>query len=309
MRIADLFAGGEGPVFSFEFFPPKTPEGEANLYATLDVLRKLDPAFVSVTWGAGGSTRGKTLEIVSRIRDTYGLEAMSHFTCVGATVEDLQSALDEMKERGIENVLTLRGDPPMGQETFERTEGGLGHGSELAALVASSYDFCVVAACYPEVHQEAESPEADLEHAKAKVEAGASVLITQLFYDNEPYFRFVDQARAVGIDVPIVPGLMPVSNVGQIKRIAKMCGAYFPPEFVSALENLQDDPEAVVQLGIAQATAQAMELLAGGAPGIHFYTLNRSPSTLAILSALKLHKPWLRANPGQDALATPVRSR
>jgi methylenetetrahydrofolate reductase (NADPH) len=302
MHISELFAAGDGPVFSFEFYPPPTPEGEALLFGALDVLKTLSPAFISVTWGAGGSTRDKTIDLVTRIHAQYGLETMAHFTCVNATVEQLHHALREMKERGIENVLALRGDPPQGQEKFERIDGGLGYGPELTALVAAGYDFCVAGACYPEVHQEAVSAEADLAHAKEKVDAGASVLITQLFYDNAAYFRFVEQARAAGIEVPIVPGLMPVSNVAQIKRIAKLCGAYFPPDFVAALEERADSPDAVIQLGIAQATAQASELLAGGAPGIHFYTLNRAPSTTAVLTALKLHKPWLRANPRQVSL-------
>jgi methylenetetrahydrofolate reductase (NADPH) len=305
MRIDEILASGQGPIFSFEFFPPKTPEGEANLYAALDALRPLEPAFVSVTWGAGGSTREKTIEIVTKIRQTHGLEAMAHFTCVGATVDDLHDALRQMRDAGIDNVLALRGDPPAGEDTFVRTEGGLGYGGELARLVAESYDFCVVGACYPEVHQEAVSREDDLAHAKEKVDAGACVLITQLFYDNRAYYRFVADARAAGIEVPIVPGIMPVTNIDQIKRITAMCGAYFPPDFVAALEDRRDSPEAVVELGVSYATLQCAELLASGAPGIHFYTLNRSPATRAILSALKLQRPWERRDPGTDVpLAT-----
>jgi methylenetetrahydrofolate reductase (NADPH) len=305
MRIDEILASGQGPIFSFEFFPPKTPEGEANLYAALDALRPLEPAFVSVTWGAGGSTREKTIEIVTKIRQTHGLEAMAHFTCVGATVDDLHDALRQMRDAGIDNVLALRGDPPVGEDTFVRTEGGLGYGGELARLVAESYDFCVVGACYPEVHQEAVSREDDLAHAKEKVDAGACVLITQLFYDNRAYYRFVADARAAGIEVPIVPGIMPVTNIDQIKRITAMCGAYFPPDFVAALEDRRDSPEAVVELGVSYATLQCAELLASGAPGIHFYTLNRSPATRAILSALKLQRPWERRDPGTDVpLAT-----
>jgi methylenetetrahydrofolate reductase (NADPH) len=305
MRIDEIIASGQGPIFSFEFFPPRTPEGEANLYDALDALRALEPAFVSVTWGAGGSTRSKTIEIVTKIKDTHGLEAMAHFTCVGATVDDLHDALRQMRDAGIDNVLALRGDPPVGEETFVKTEGGLGYGAELAKLVADNYDFCVVGACYPEVHQEAASREEDLQHAKEKVEAGACVLITQLFYDNRAYYRFVADAHAAGIDVPIVPGIMPVTNIEQIKRITSLCGAYFPPDFVAALEERRDSPEAVVELGVSYATLQCAELLASGAPGIHFYTLNRSPATRAILSALKLQRPWERRDPGADVpLAT-----
>jgi methylenetetrahydrofolate reductase (NADPH) len=257
-------------------------------------LRSLEPAFVSVTWGAGGSTREKTIGIVTKIRETHGLEAMAHFTTVGATRDDLHAALRQMRESGIDNVLALRGDPPQGEETFTPIEGGFSYATELTQLVAENYPFCVVGACYPEKHQEAPDFETDLAHLKEKVKAGASVLITQLFYDNSAYFRFVDEARAAGIDVPIIPGIMPVTNVDQIKRITAMCGANFPDPLVAELEGRRDEPDAVVELGVAYATLQCAELLAHGAPGIHFYTLNRSPATRAILSALKLHRPWER---------------
>jgi methylenetetrahydrofolate reductase (NADPH) len=293
VRIDDILARGEGPIFSFEFFPPKTEEGERNLFAALDALRRLEPAFVSVTWGAGGSTREKTIGIVSKIRDTHGLEAMAHFTCVGATKDDLHASLRQMEKAGIDNVLALRGDPPEGQDRFVATEDGLAYATDLVRLVSDNYDFCVAGAAYPEIHQEANGDrDTDLAHLKEKVEAGAKVLITQLFYDNAAYFRFVNEAREAGIDVPIVPGIMPVTNVDQIKRITKMSGARFPEELVEALEERRDEPEAVVELGVAYATLQCAELLAQGAPGIHFYTLNRSPATRAILSALQLHKPW-----------------
>jgi methylenetetrahydrofolate reductase (NADPH) len=292
VRIDEIIQAGDGPVFSFEFFPPKTPAGEQALYTALQDLRSLEPSFVSVTWGAGGSTREKTIEIVSNIREAHGLEAMAHFTCVGATTEELHASLRTMQEVGIDNVLTLRGDPPQGEDVFTATEGGLSYGSELATLVAADYPFCIVGACYPESHPESSGREADLEHAKAKVDAGARVLITQLFFDNEAYFRYVDDARAIGIDVPIVPGIMPVTNVDQIKRFTSMCGATIPARMLEALEPRREDPEAVLELGVAYATLQCTELLAGGAPGIHFYTLNKSPATRAILSALRLHRPW-----------------
>jgi methylenetetrahydrofolate reductase (NADPH) len=301
MRIDEIIARGEGPVFSFEFFPPKTEEGERNLFAALDALRGLEPAFVSVTWGAGGSTREKTIGIVTTIRETHGLEAMAHFTTVGATTDDLHAALRQMEAAGIDNVLALRGDPPQGEETFTPIEGGFSYATELTRLVSESYDFCVVGACYPEVHQEAPDRRTDMSHLKEKVAAGAKILITQLFYDNGAYFRFVQDARAAGIDVPIVPGIMPVTNVDQIKRITKMCGANFPADFVAALEERRDEPDAVVELGVAYATLQCAELLAHGAPGIHFYTLNRSPATRAILSALKLHRPWEQRPEARDA--------
>jgi methylenetetrahydrofolate reductase (NADPH) len=294
MRIDEIIAAGEGPVFSFEFFPPKTDEGEQNLFRTLQELRTLEPAFVSVTWGAGGSTREKTIGIVSRIRADHDLEAMAHFTCVGATRDDLHAALRQMRDVGIDNVLALRGDPPKGETEFVVTEGGLAYSTELVRLVSESYDFCVIGACYPEVHPEAPDLATDLERLKAKVEAGAKVLITQLFFDNTAYFDFVDEARAAGIEVPIVPGLMPITNAEQIKRFTSMCGASIPAPLLEALDARRDDEEAVAELGVSYATAQATELLAGGAPGIHFYTLNRSPATRAILSALKLNRPWER---------------
>ncbi|MGI8921209.1 MAG: methylenetetrahydrofolate reductase [NAD(P)H] [Solirubrobacteraceae bacterium] len=296
MRIDSILESGEEPVFSFEFFPPKSEDGERNLYAALEELRTLEPNFVSVTWGAGGSTREKTIEIVTNLRERFGLEAMAHFTCVGASVDDLHDSLRQIEAAGIENVLLLRGDPPQGEERFEPAPGGLSYASELAELVAAAqYPFCVVGACYPEVHQEAAGPEADLEHLVAKVRAGVRVLITQLFFDNADYFRFVDQARAAGIDVPIIPGIMPITTIAGIKRMTSMCGACIPPALQHELELRAEHPEAVVELGVSYATLQCAELLARGAPGIHFYTINRSPSTRAILSALKLQRPWDRA--------------
>jgi methylenetetrahydrofolate reductase (NADPH) len=291
MRI-DRILAGDGPVFSFEFFPPKTPDGERNLYAALAELKTLDPSFVSVTYGAGGSTREKTIEIVKRIRDQYGLEAMAHFTCVGATVPQLRGTLEEMRDAGIDNVLALRGDPPAGEEEWIRTDGGLEYSSELVSLIADDYPFAIGAACFPETHIHAESPEADLRHLGEKVAAGVDFLITQLFFDNAVYFDFVERARAAGIEVPIIPGVMPITRVGQVERMAGMCGASIPGGLRSELHARGDDPEAVLDFGVAYATLQCAELLAAGAPGIHFYTLNRSPATRAILSALKLTKPW-----------------
>jgi methylenetetrahydrofolate reductase (NADPH) len=302
MRIDEIIAAGGEPVFSFEFFPPKTDEGERNLFDALEALRPLEPSFVSVTWGAGGSTREKTIGIVSRIRATHGLEAMAHFTCVGATTDDLHAALRQMRDAGIENVLTLRGDPPRGQETFVATEGGLSYATELTRLAAASYDFCLVGACYPEVHPEASDLASDLARLREKVDAGARVLITQLFFDNDAYFRFVEEARGAGIDVPIVPGIMPITNAEQIKRFTSMCGATIPPALLAALDQRRDDPDAVADLGVAYATLQCAELLARGAPGIHFYTLNRSPATRAILSALQLQRPWERRAGHEPAL-------
>jgi methylenetetrahydrofolate reductase (NADH) len=294
MRIDKLLAA-PGPVFSFEFFPPKTEQGERNLYGALGELGGLEPAFVSVTYGAGGSTREKTIEIVKRIKREYELEAMAHFTCVGATVEQLRGTLDEMAGAGIENVLALRGDPPAGQEVWRGTEGGLEYSSELVALIKASYPFVIGAACFPETHIHASSPEEDLAHLVEKVGVGVDFLITQLFFDNARYFDFLERARAVGIDVPIIPGVMPITHVGQLERMATMCGASIPEGLRRELRLREGQPEAVLDFGVAYATLQCAELLAAGAPGIHFYTLNRSPATRAILGALKLARPWEQA--------------
>jgi methylenetetrahydrofolate reductase (NADPH) len=293
VRIDELLAA-DGPVFSFEFFPPKTEQGEENLYAALRELRGLEPAFVSVTYGAGGSTRGKTIEIVRRIKGELGLEAMAHFTCVGATVPELHATLEEMRGAGIENVLALRGDPPAGQEEWVKTEGGLEYSSELVGLIRAEYPFAIGAACFPETHIHAVSPEEDLGHLAEKVKEGVDFLITQLFFDNALYFDFIDRVRAAGIRVPVIPGILPITQVGQLERMTKMCGASIPEGLRRELHARAGEPQAVIDFGVAYATLQCAELLAAGAPGIHFYTLNRSPATRAILSALKLAKPWAK---------------
>jgi methylenetetrahydrofolate reductase (NADPH) len=294
MRIDSILAA-EGPSFSFEFFPPKTPLGEENLFNALQELRALEPSFVSVTYGAGGSTREKTIEIVKRIRDDFGLEAMAHFTCVGASVDELRGTLDEMRAAGIDNVLALRGDPPAGEQAWTKTEGGLEYSRELVELIAADYPFAIGAGCFPETHIHAESAEADLGHLAGKVAAGVDFLITQLFLDNGFYFDFVRRARAAGVGVPIIPGIMPITKVGQIERMAAMCGSAIPEPLRAELQARGDDEEAVLDFGVAYATLQCSELLAAGAPGIHFFTLNRSPATRAILSALKLARPWEKA--------------
>jgi methylenetetrahydrofolate reductase (NADPH) len=299
MRIDELIDGAERPVFSFEFFPPKTPEGERNLLEALDSLQGLRPDFVSVTYGAAGSTeqKAKTVDIVSRIKREFGLEAMAHFTCVGATVPELRSMLDRFREEGVDNVLALRGDPPPGQDVWTATDGGLSYSRELIELIRDDYEFAIGAACFPETHIHATSPEADLRYLADKVAAGARFLITQLFFDNAHYWDFVRRAREIGIDVPIIPGIMPITNVAQIRRMTEMCGASLPAGLVSELEARADDQEAVAEFGVAYATLQCADLLEHGAPGIHFYTLNRSPATRAILSALKVFQPWEAAAP------------
>jgi methylenetetrahydrofolate reductase (NADPH) len=294
MRINEILAA-QTPVFSFEFFPPKTDAGEQNLYAALRDLETLEPSFVSVTYGAGGTSRAKTIEIVKRIKDDFGLEAMAHFTCVGATVEQLRETLDEMRAAGIDNVLALRGDPPEGQQDWVKTEGGLEYSSELVQLIDADYPFAIGAACFPETHVHADSAESDLRYLAEKVQAGVDFLITQMFFDNDYYFDFVARAREAGVEVPIIPGVMPITRVGQVERMAQMCGSSIPDGLRDELRARADDAEAVLDFGVAYATLQCSELLAAGAPGIHFYTLNRSPATRAILSALKLARPWERA--------------
>jgi methylenetetrahydrofolate reductase (NADH) len=294
MRIDEILAS-DRPVFSFEFFPPKTDAGEQNLYAALGELKELDPSFVSVTYGAGGSSRERTIEIVKRIKADHGLEAMAHFTCVGATVPQLRETLDEMERAGIENVLALRGDPPAGEEAWIKTDGGLEYSRELVQLITADYPFAVGAACFPETHIHAASPEEDLEHLVEKVGAGVDFLITQMFFDNAFYFDFVARARAAGVTVPIIPGIMPITRVGQVERMAQMCGSAIPDGLREELHARGENAEAVLDFGVAYATLQCAELLAAGAPGIHFYTLNRSPATRAILSALKLARPWEKA--------------
>jgi methylenetetrahydrofolate reductase (NADPH) len=294
VRIDEIIATKGEPTFSLEFFPPKTDDGEQNLRAALEHLRALGPDFVSVTYGAGGSTRNKTVELTKWIKRDLGIEAMAHLSCVGTTREELIVILDGIAASGIENVLALRGDPPRGETEWKAHPGGLHYSTELAGLISSGYPFAIGAACFPEVHPEAPDMAHDLRFLKEKVSSGATFLITQLFFDNELYFRFVEEARAAGIDVPILPGIMPVTNVGQIKTITGMCGARIPEALLEQLEIRGGDPDAVLQLGVSYATLQCAELLARGAPGIHFYTLNRSPATRAILSALKLLRPWIR---------------
>jgi methylenetetrahydrofolate reductase (NADPH) len=291
MRI-DQILNERQPIFSFEFFPPRTPEGEANLRAALDDLKDDEPAYVSVTYGAGGTTREKTIDIVKSIKQDYGIEAMAHFSLVGQSADGLRRQLDEIAEAGIENVLALRGDPPQGETEWIAHPEGLHYSVELIEMIKADYDFCVGAACFPEVHPDAPSAEEDMRYLKRKVDAGASFLITQLFFDNRDYFSFVDEARAAGIDVPIIPGIWPVTNYAQIKRIADLCKSRFPERFERELEERREDLTATTDLGVAYAALQAVELLAKGAPGIHFYTLNKSPATRAILAALR---SWLPA--------------
>ena len=299
MRIDERLAGGGEPSFSFEFFPPRTDEGERNLGRALGELSRLSPTFVSVTYGAGGNPaqKRKTVEIVASIKAMYGLEAMAHFTCVGATTGELREMLDAMRDAGILNVLALRGDPPPGATEWTATEGGLEYSRELIELIREEYEFTIGAACFPEVHIHAASAESDLRYCKEKVDAGARFLITQLFFDNGAYWDFVARAREAGIEVPIIPGIMPITNYDQIRRFTSLCGATIPDHLLRELGLRADQPEAVLDFGVAYATLQCADLLAKGAPGIHFYTLNRSTATRAILGALRTMAPWRDAVP------------
>lgn len=290
MRISDALAS-QRPFFSFEFFPPKDDEGSRRLLATIEALQPLRPAFVSITYGAGGSTRVRTVALAKEIQQQIGLTVVAHVTCIGATRADLRALFDDVARAGIENVLALRGDPPAGAQ-FEAVPGGFTHASDLIAMLRRNYGFCIGAACYPEKHPEASSMEDDLRYLKLKADAGADFLVSQLFFDNAHYFEFERRARDAGIDLPMLPGLMPITNFGQIQRFVAMCGASIPPKLRVEMESRKGDIKAVEDLGVAYASMQALGLLQAGVPGIHFYTLNRSPATRAIVSSLLAASAW-----------------
>jgi methylenetetrahydrofolate reductase (NADPH) len=297
MRIRELLACGR-PSFSFEFFPPKDDAGFEQLRQTVVSLRELRPTFVSVTWGANGSTRRQTVELVTEIRRDYDIEAMAHVTCVGSSREEIRDVLARLDRAKVENVLALRGDPPRGTQHFQPHPDGFRHASELVEFARRDFNFCLGGACHPEGHPEAPSRDLDLFNLKRKVETGCQFLITQLFFDNQLYFDFVARVRAMGIGVPIIPGIMPITNVTQIERFTQVCGATIPHSLLSELRLLQGDPHAVLSLGVAHATAQCLELLQRGAPGIHFYTLNKSPATRTILKAIQTVYPPARTPAG-----------
>ena len=285
MRIVDLYRGGE-PVMSFEFFPPKSDAGFRSLFRTIEDLKQLAPGFVSVTMGAGGSTRAKTVDLVVRIQQELGITAMAHLPCLGFDRDAVADILDALRAGDVENVLALRGDVPQDQTDFVSPENGFAHANDLARFIAERGGFSIGGACYPEVHPEAPSAEDDLANLVRKVGDGAEFLITQLFFDNEKFFSFVERARGAGIEVPIVPGIMPITSVKSIRRMTALGGGSIPPELDAELSRLDEDDDATLEVGIAWATAQCRELLDHGAPGIHFYTLNRSPATRRIHQAL-----------------------
>jgi len=287
LRIGESYEG-ERPVFSFEFFPPMTDEGAANLMrSAADLKAAVQPDFISVTYGAGGTTRDRSFDIVTQIHKDLGIRTMAHQTCVAATKDHIASNIDRLWNAGIMDVLALRGDPPEDEESFTPPENGYSHASDLIEWLRENTEMGVGAACYPENHPESPDLEDDLKWTAHKVEVGASFLITQLFFDNTRYFDFVERARESGIKVPIVPGIMPITNVGQIERFTKMCGASIPEDLSERLRSVSSNPAFVMAIGIEHAITQCRELLERGAPGLHFYTLNKSHATRSILAAVR----------------------
>ncbi len=286
MKITELLKNKK-PIFSCEFFPPKTDEGMEQLFETVRELKSLNPGYVSVTYGAGGSTRGKTIGIVKRIKKELGIEAMAHLTCVGHSKAELREILDEFKDSGIKNVIALRGDPPKGSGEFQPHPDGFKHAVELVRFIKENYDFCVAVAGYPEGHVEALNKEADWDRLAEKVKAGGDMIVSQLFFDNRAFFAFQDKMKEKGVSVPIITGIMPITNASQIVRFTQMCGAKIPPKVQEELTFLGEDPDAVQNYGARVAAEQCKELLEHGVPGIHFYTLNKSKSTRAVIESLK----------------------
>ncbi len=273
---------------SFELFPPKSAAAEAAMYDNVEHLMAFQPDVVTCTYGAGGSTQQKTLEVISEVKRRFGVRVASHLTCVGSTVDQLRSYLREANGRGVENIVALRGDPPKGQTEFKAVEGGLRYANELLALIKAEFpSYGIAVAGYPETHQEAPSFDVDLQNLKRKVAAGADVIITQLFYDNADFFRFREACEALGIKAPIIPGILPVTNLGQIQRITSLCKAKLPESFIAKLGQ-KDDADWQFQIGVEFATQQVQELVDRGIPGVHFYVLNKSPATTAVLQAVKM---------------------
>jgi methylenetetrahydrofolate reductase (NADPH) len=286
MKIRDLFSA-QPQTFSFEFFPPKTdPEIEA-LFARARELQAIGPSFISVTYGAGGSTRRKTIELVRRFQIELGMVAMAHLTCVGHSQAELRDILQELQAYGVENLMCLRGDPPRGQAHFVPAPDGFSNAYELVTLARSLGDFCIGVAGYPESHPECPDKQRDLEYLKAKVDCGADFVTTQLFFDSRDYFDFCDRAQHFGITLRIIPGIMPITNYRQIVRFTELCGATIPDALQKRLAPVADDSQATLDIGVEWACRQCEELLAGGAPGIHFYTLNRSLATQQIFAHLR----------------------
>lgn len=276
-------------VLSYELFPPKTDKGMDSLAENVERLLTFHPHFITCTYGAGGSTRDKTLTTLARVQDLTHLPVASHLTCVGSTADDLRDYLQRAADQGIDNIVAIRGDAPEGQDKFTAVEGGFAYGSDLIAFIRKEFSqFGIAAGGYPEVHPEATSPQADLDHLKEKVDNGADLIITQLFYDNDLFYRYRDNCVKTGINVPIVPGILPVTSFKQIKRITDLSGAFLPKSFSSALEKCGDDTDAQFEVGVTQASEQTADLVAQGVSGIHFYVLNQSRATSRVLETVKL---------------------
>jgi methylenetetrahydrofolate reductase (NADPH) len=288
VRIADLISARREPFVSLEFFPPKQESSWPDFFSVATRLQAVDPLFVSVTYGAGGSTQKNTLDIVAKLARDHGYTPMAHLTCVGADEAAIDAFLRSLQSVGVDNVLALRGDPPAGQTTFIPENAAFAHASDLVRFIRARHKkLGVGVAAYPEKHPESPTPEDDLRHLKAKLALGGDFAITQLFFDNKLYFDFVAKARAAGITAPVVPGILPVASLAGLTRILGFCGATVPPDFLEDLKKAdQEGPEAVRACGVAHATAQAKGLLAGGAPGVHLYTLNRARSCLEIVKGL-----------------------
>ena len=273
---------------SCEFFPPREEDGIPAVFRAIDRVQVYNPDFISVTYGAGGSTRDFTERITMQVKRETDLEVMAHLTCVAQTREEVHGVLERLDEAGVENVIALRGDPPRGQENFVPADGGFSHATELIDHIRSNFDFGLAAACYPEGHTESPDLDFDINYAREKVDRGADFLITQLFYDNHYFFEFMERAHKAGIDVPVIPGVLPILNTAQIRRFTSLCGATIPPDLDSKLEEYAEDDNAVRELGVEYASRQVEELWENGVPGIHFYVLNRSYSVSRILANLNL---------------------
>lgn len=276
------------PLLSVEFYPPKTAEAVDGLVRAANRISESKPDFISVTYGAGGSTRDLSATVSRRMKDEVGLQVMPHFTCVGSTREDLGEIVDEFYNEGYRNIMALRGDPSQGHDSFQVTEGGFAYASDLVAFIKERHpDMCLGIAGYPEKHPEAPSLNSDLDALKIKADAGGSFITTQLFFENDAYFRFVDKVRARGIDLPIIPGIMPVLSLKQIKRITQLCHSQLPKTLESALSQVEDDPDAVRRIGIDWAQRQIAELIKRGADGVHIYALNKAKSAIELINAAR----------------------
>lgn len=287
MSLKEFFQNDKLAI-SFELFPPKTSAGEANLYKNVASLMEYSPDFITCTYGAGGSTRDKTLEIIEKVKSQFNIPVASHLTLVGSSKDDLRGYLSQAQDQGVDYIVALRGDPPKGETEFKQAQGGLRYANELVDLINAEFpQFGVLVAGYPETHKDAPSPEDDLLNLKRKVDAGADAVVTQLFYDNDDFYRFRDRCQSAGINVPIVPGLLPVTSLQQIQKITSMCASKLPQKFVDALAK-SDDPQDQYQAGVELAIEQTSDLIAGGIEAVHFYVLNKSKATSDILKAINV---------------------